>query len=145
MDKMKKIVIAIDNDPTSEKIALNGFQLGLQLNAEIALLSVVDLTMLITEGAITPKEFADITINDYKKNQQMLVDTVFKGYNVKAFVEEGIPHEVILNVAKKWNADIIVLGTHGRTGISHLIMGSVAEKIVRHSEIPVFIIPIKQG
>ncbi len=140
---MKKIVIAIDNDPTSEKIALNGFQLGLQLNAEIALLSVVDLTMLITEGAITPKEFADITINDYKKNQQMLVDTVFKGYNVKAFVEEGIPHEVILNMAKKWNADIIVLGTHGRTGISHLIMGSVAEKIVRHSEIPVFIIPIK--
>jgi nucleotide-binding universal stress UspA family protein len=143
MDNMKKIVIAIDNDPTSEKIALNGFQLGLQLNAEIALLSVVDLTMLITEGAITPKEFADITINDYKKNQQMLVDTVFKGYKVKAFVEEGIPHEVILNVAKKWNADIIVLGTHGRTGISHLIMGSVAEKIVRHSEIPVYIIPIK--
>ena len=46
-------------------------------------------------------------------------------------------------MAKEWNADIIVLGTHGRTGISHLIMGSVAEKIVRHSEIPVFIIPIK--
>jgi nucleotide-binding universal stress UspA family protein len=143
MDNMKKIVIAVDNDPTSEKIALNGFQLGLQLNAEIALLSVVDLTMLITEGAITPKEFADITINDYKKNQQMLVDTVFKEYKVKTFVEEGIPHEVILNVAKKWNADIIVLGTHGRTGISHLIMGSVAEKVIRHSEIPVFIIPIK--
>ena len=143
MDKMKKIVIAVDNDPTSEKIALNGFQLGLQLNAEIALLSVVDLTMLITEGTITPKEFADIAINDYKKNQQMLVDTVFKEHKVLTFVEEGIPHEVILNVAKGWNADIIVLGTHGRTGISHLIIGSVAEKIVRHSEIPVFIIPIK--
>jgi nucleotide-binding universal stress UspA family protein len=143
MDNMKKIVIAVDNDPTSEKIALNGFQLGLQLNAEIALLSVVDLTMLITEGAVTPKEFADITINDYKKNQQMLVDTVFKEYKVKTFVEEGIPYEVILNVAKEWDADIIVLGTHGRTGLSHLIMGSVAEKVIRHSEKPVFIIPVK--
>lgn len=140
---MKIIIIAVENDATSEKIALNGFQLGLELNAEIALLSVVDLTMLITEGAVTLKEFADIAINDYKKNQQMLVDTVFKGHQVKTFVEEGIPYEVILNVAKKWNADIIVLGTHGRTGISHLIMGSVAEKVIRHSEKPVFIIPIK--
>lgn len=143
MENIKKIVIAVDNDPTSERIALSGFQLGLQLNAEIALLSVVDLTMLITEGAVTPKEFADITINDYKKNQQMLVDTVFKEHKIWTFVEEGIPHEIILNVAKEWDADIIVLGTHGRTGFSHLIMGSVAEKIVRHSEIPVFIIPIK--
>ena len=143
MGNMKKILIAVDNDPTSEKIALNGFQLASQLNAEIALLSVVDLTMLITEGAVTPKEFADITINDYKKNQQMLIDTVFKDYKVCTFVEEGIPHEVILKVAQEWDANIIVLGTHGRTGISHLIMGSVAEKIVRHSEIPAFIIPSK--
>jgi nucleotide-binding universal stress UspA family protein len=143
MDKMKKIVIAVDNDPSSEKIALNGFQLGLQLNAKIALLSVVDLSMLITEGTVIPKEFADIAINDYKKNHQMLLDTVFKEHKVLTFVEEGIPYQVILNVAKEWDADIIVLGTHGRTGISHLIMGSVAEKIVRHSEIPVFIIPIK--
>ena len=122
---------------------MNGFQLGLQLNAEIALLSVVDLTMLITEGAVTPKGFADITINDYKKNQQMLVDTVFKEHKIWTFVEEGIPYEVILNVAKEWDADMIVLGTHGRTGFSHLIMGSVAEKVIRHSEIPVFIIPTK--
>ena len=82
MDNMKKILIAVDNDPTSEKITLNGFQLGLQLNAEIAILSVVDTTMLITEGVVTPKEFADITINDYKKNQQMLIDTVLKKHKV---------------------------------------------------------------
>ena len=143
MKNMKKIIIAVDNDPTSEKIALNGFQLGLQLKAEIALLSVVDLTLLITNGAVTPKEFADIAINDYKKNQQMLIETVFKDHKVWTFVEEGIPYEVILKVSKEWDADIIVLGTHGRTGFSHLIIGSVAEKIIRHSEIPIFIIPIK--
>jgi nucleotide-binding universal stress UspA family protein len=143
MDNMKKILIAVDNDPTSEKIALKGFQLGLQLKAEIGLLSVVDTTILITEGAVTPKEFADITINDYKKHHQMLIDTVFNDSKVWTFVEQGIPYEIILNVAKEWDADLIVIGTHGRTGLSHLIMGSVAEKIVRHSEIPVFIIPTK--
>lgn len=143
IETMKKIVIAVDSDQSSEKIAFNGFQFGLQVNAEIALLSVVDLTMLITEGGVTAKEFAEITVNDYKKNQQMLVDSVFKDYKIKTFVEEGLPHEVILKVAREWNADMIVLGTHGRTGISHLIMGSVAEKVVRHSEIPILIIPIK--
>lgn len=141
MDNMKKILIAIDGGPTSEKVALNGFQLGFQLNAEIALISVVDTTILMTEGAITPREFAEIIKNDYKKNQQMLVDKVFKDYKVWTFVEEGKPFEAILNVAKEWDADIIVLGTHGRTGLSHLLMGSVAEKVIRHSEIPLFIIP----
>lgn len=141
MANMKKILIAVDNDPTSEKIALQGYQLGLQLKAEIGLLSVVDTTLLITEGAVTPKEFADITINDYKKHHQMLIETLFKDAEVWTFVEQGIPHEVILNVAREWEADLLVLGTHGRTGFSHLIMGSVAEKVVRHSEIPVLIIP----
>lgn len=140
---MKKILIAIDDEPTSEKVALNGFQLGLQLNAEIALISVVDTSILMTEGGITPREFAEIIKNDYKKNQQMLVDKVFKDYKVWTFVEEGKPFEVILNVAKEWDADIIVLGTHGRTGLSHLLMGSVAEKVIRHSEKPMFIIPTK--
>lgn len=140
---MKKILIAIDDEPTSEKVALNGFQLGLQLNAEIALISVVDTSILMTEGGITPREFAEIIKIDYKKNQQMLVDKVFKDYKVWTFVEEGKPFEVILNVAKEWDADIIVLGTHGRTGLSHLLMGSVAEKVIRHSEKPMFIIPTK--
>ncbi|HEY4618020.1 MAG TPA: universal stress protein [Flavobacterium sp.] len=143
MDKIKKILIAIDNDPAAEKIALHGLQLALQLKAEIALLSVIDSTMLETQGAVTPQEFSEIIKNDYKKLQQMLIDTVFKGHEVWTFLEEGKPHEVIFNVAQEWDADVIVLGTHGRIGISHLIMGSVAEKVIRHSKKPVLIIPTR--
>lgn len=143
MENIKKILIAIDNDPAAEKIASHGFQLALQLKAEIALLSVVDSTILKTGGAVTPREFAEIVKNDYKKLQQMLVDTVFKNHEIWTFLEEGKPNEVILSVAEEWDADIIVLGTHGRIGVSHLIMGSVAEKVIRHSRKPVFIIPTK--
>ena len=140
---MKKILIAIDDGATAEKVATNGFQLGKQLNAEIALVSIVDTTALITDGGITPRELADIMKNDFKKSQQMLIDKVFKDYKVWTFVEEGKPFEEILKVAKEWNADLIVLGTHGRTGLSHLLMGSVAEKVIRHSTKPIFIIPTK--
>ena len=143
MDTMKKILIAIDDGPTSEKVATYGFQLGCQLNAEIALISVVDTSTLITDGGVTPAELAESIKTDLKKNQDLLIDKVFREYKVWSFVEKGKPFEAILKVAGEWEADLIVLGTHGRTGLSHLIMGSVAEKVIRHSTKPTLIIPTR--
>lgn len=140
---MKKILIAIDEGPTAEKVAQFGSQLGKQLNAEVALISVVDTTVLITDGGVTPKELADIEKNDLKKNQQLVIEKVFKDNKVWSFVEEGKPFEMILKVAEEWEADLIVLGTHGKKGLAHLLMGSVAEKVMRHSTKPLLIIPTK--
>ena len=55
----------------------------------------------------------------------------------------GDAHAQILNHAARTGADMIVAGTHGRTGLSHIVMGSVAEGLVRHSTIPVVVIPRK--
>lgn len=140
---MEKILIAIDNGPSSEKISSKGFQLAQQLNAEIALLSVVDTSAMMTDGVVTSREMAEIIKNDNRKCQQLLIENVFKDYKVWSFIEEGKPFEVILKVAAEWEADLIVLGTDGRTGLSHLLMGSVAEKVIRHSVKPLFIIPTK--
>lgn len=143
MNTVKKILIAIDNGPASEKVVLNGFQLGQQLNADIALVSIVDPTLLMTDGAMTPGELISLIKSDHKKNQQMLIDKLCKDCKIWTFVEEGRPFETILKVADEWSADLIVLGTHGRTGLSHILMGSVAEKVIRHSVKPLFIVPIK--
>lgn len=139
----RKILIAVDDSPIAEKVASAGFQLAQQPNTEIALLSVVDTTFLMTDGGVTPKEIAEIIKNDFKKSQQLLIDKVFKDYKIWTFVEEGKPYEKILKVATEWSADLIVIGTHGRTGISHLLMGSVAEHVVRHSKTPILIVPSK--
>jgi hypothetical protein len=56
------------------------------------------------------------------------------------FTPIGLPKEEILNTAKEWQADLIVMGTHGRTGLLHLVMGSVAEHIVRHATVPVLVV-----
>lgn len=140
---MKKVLIAIDNSPAGEKIATNGLQLALELKAEIALLSVIDTNFLITDGGVSPKEIVEETRTNFKNVHQMLIDRVFKETKVWTFIEEGKPHEIILKVADEWNADIIVLGTHGRTGLTHLLMGSVAEKVVRHAAKPIVVIPNK--
>ena len=141
MENVKKIVIAIDNDPDAENVALNGLQLAIQLKAEIAILSVVDTTILKVERSISSADFVKILKSDYKKLQQKLTKTIFKNHTVSTFLQEGKPYEVILKVADEWYADIIVIGTHGRGGLSHLIMGSVAEKVIRHSKKPVLAIP----
>jgi nucleotide-binding universal stress UspA family protein len=63
---------------------------------------------------------------------------------VRIVTESGREDEKILEFAQKEKIDIIVIGTHGRTGIERLFIGSVAEKIIRHSPIPVFIIPCRE-
>ena len=63
--------------------------------------------------------------------------------NVQAFVEEGKPYEMILSASGQWEADLIVMGTHGRTGLSYILLGSVAEKVLRHSEKPLLVVPVK--
>ena len=60
---------------------------------------------------------------------------------VRIVTESGREDKKILGFARKENIDIIVIGTHGRTGIEHVFFGSVAEKIIRRSPIPVFVIP----
>jgi nucleotide-binding universal stress UspA family protein len=56
---------------------------------------------------------------------------------------EGRPTEDILKTAETWGADLIVTGTNGRTGFMHLLLGSVAEYLMRHSKLPVMGVPSK--
>ena len=64
--------------------------------------------------------------------------------NVESFVVPGIPYDEIIKKAVEINADLIVVGTHGRTGLDHVLFGSTAEKVVRKSTIPVMTIRIKE-
>lgn len=59
------------------------------------------------------------------------------GVEVETNVEEGVPHKTILSYADEKDVDLIVMGTHGKTGLDRLLLGSVTEKVVRASERPV--------
>ena len=64
--------------------------------------------------------------------------------NYETHVLPGIPYDEIIKRAETHNADLIVLGTHGRTGLDHVLFGSTAEKVVRKSPIPVMTIRIQE-
>jgi nucleotide-binding universal stress UspA family protein len=63
---------------------------------------------------------------------------------VEAYVVPGIPYDEIIKKALETGADLIVVGTHGRTGLDHVLFGSTAEKVVRKSPVPVMTIRIKE-
>ena len=63
---------------------------------------------------------------------------------VERAVESGVPHEVILAYAEDEGMDVIVMGTHGRTGLDHYLIGSVAERVVRRSSVPVFTVRVEE-
>ena len=140
----KRVLIAIDEEPSSEVVAEKGLQLGKQLKAEIAVVSVANTTDLLTEGGVTPDEMAEIIRKDTRKSQKNILKKVFKDNEVTQFIEEGKPQELILKVADQWNADILVMGAQPKSGLSQIFLGSVSEKVIKNSEIPVFLVTTKE-
>lgn len=138
-----KILIAVSSSPISMKAAKIGFELAHALNAEVALIYVVDRTKesVSIEAGPTREQSEMILL----KEAQETIEQMIKMYNgakkLYKFTPEGFPKEEILNIAKEWEADVIVMGTHGRTGLSHFLQGSLAEYVVRHACVPVMVIP----
>lgn len=154
---MKKILVAIDYNPTAENIAERGYELAKSMNAEIILLHVVadytyyssldyspimgfdtfsNLGVLQTDTVTQLQSAADEYLEKCKKH---LGDST-----IKTLVKDGDSGDAIIEAANNLNADVIVLGSHSRTGLDKILMGSVAEKVLRHSKIPLFIIPITE-
>jgi len=138
-----KILIAIDNSAQSMKAAKAGFSLAHALKATIGLLYVVDKSKEIVSAdlGITPQESGTVLLNEAEQTIGQFI-RLYNGVDrIERFTPEGIPEQEIINISKEWEADLIVMGTHGRTAISKILTGSVAEYVIRHATIPVLITP----
>ena len=79
------------------------------------------------------------------KYEEHYVKKIEDGGRFEIVSKSGRADDEIINFAKQEKVDIIVMGTHGRTGIEHVFFGSVAERVLRHSPFPVFVIPCKKN
>ena len=87
------------------------------------------------------KAVEDDIAHNYKERYEKQIEN---GISYEFVTRSGREDEEILTFAKENHVDIIIMGTHGKTGIEHVFFGSVAEKVLRHSPFPVFIIPCKK-
>jgi len=149
----QRIFVPVDGRPTSrrgldEAIALARFTKG-----RIHLMHVVDDMPIVAEGVEAfPAPAADIIemVNDGGKeilaNAQATVQQ--SGVECDATMRrttKGKIHEQILQEAMEWGADLIVLGSHGRTGAERLFLGSDAEQVARNTDIPVLLVRQKDA
>ena len=138
--KLKKILVPMDFSNVSKDALPWATHLAAHFGAELVLVHIVEkfpIDYLLGRGlmneAITPlmkQAEADL--------EQMAVSlSKSTGVNVSAVVSEGKPFEEICQTAKALGADLIVLTTHGYTGLKHVWLGSTAERVVRHASCPV--------
>jgi nucleotide-binding universal stress UspA family protein len=94
---------------------------------------------LMHPGVLVPS-FDDVRVRGQKLLEDVRAQHLGGYAKCELLLDVGDPYEQLMEIANQRNADLIVVCTHGRTGLQHLVMGSVAEKIIRHAPCPVFVV-----
>lgn len=145
--------LGIDDSKYAEHAAAYGFDIAHKFNAAVGLVNIVEPAMMpqVTSGAdpflgVPNTGVEEMELLDIQKNQaDNTVDRFIKQFGgdmqVSHFTDYGSTSDGIIQCSKEFEADLIVLGTHSRSGLDRILMGSVAEDVVRHSEVPVLVVP----
>jgi nucleotide-binding universal stress UspA family protein len=145
----KKILIATDGSAPSTKAVKSGVDLAKATGASVLLVTVTELW-----SALDVAHAADAGINNPIEQYEALADRlaqksltaaaeIAKSAGVAAetlHVRDRAPAEGVVATAKEKGSDLIVVGTHGRRGLNRLILGSQAQEILHHSEVPVLVV-----
>ncbi len=155
---MKKVLIALDYDPTAQKVAERGFSLAKALKAEVILLHVVKCFSELFH----PRTFSDHGLYGLRRceshctgkwrrtqicilyNILIIQEQHLGDKTIQTMVEEGNYAETILKCANEVHADLIVIGSHSQKWLENILMGSVTEEVLKDSSIPLYIIPTKK-
>jgi nucleotide-binding universal stress UspA family protein len=140
MAEIKRILCPVDFSDTSEYALRYAVDLASRLNADVHLVHAYQLpTYALPDGAILaqPDFVANLTTEVQKQIDELARRYGSHGVALETHVVEGVAYAEIDRLAEEISADLVVMGTHGRTGLTHLLLGSVAERVVRTSKVPV--------
>jgi nucleotide-binding universal stress UspA family protein len=143
MKGIKRILYATDYSKASARALDEAVKLAKQNNAELRIVHVIEpVTPYVTGedfgGAELYVRLEETTMRDAQASMKKLMQRLERlGVKAKSLLLKGIPHEQIAKAAKSQKADMIVVGTHGRKGLSKLFLGSVASRVVSTAQCPV--------
>jgi universal stress protein A len=139
--RLKSVLCPIDfSDPSREAVHFAA-DLAVQFQATLTLLNVYQIPgYALPEGVVvaTPEVLTELVDGIDKELGRWADEARARGvHDVRTQTEMGTPHTEINRVAREAGFDLIVIGTHGRTGLKHVLLGSVAERVVRTAPCPV--------
>ena len=137
-----KILVATDFSPASEPAVLEATKLAQKDGAELLIAyACVPANPLMFDGYIVPSVYEqgdDLLRKEAEKALGPLVETARnRGVNARALLLRGSPFQAIADAAGTEHADLVVIGTHGRTGFSRMVLGSVAARVAATAPCPV--------
>lgn len=139
-----KILVPLDGSEIAEQVLPQVMEIAKCAGAEIILLRVPDVPtydylMTVPELGVAMRDQAETEAKTYLT--KMAFDLRTKGFKVTARTDNGgAVYITILRTAQALSVDLIAMSTHGRTGLARLVMGSVADDVVRHTTIPVLLV-----
>lgn len=137
----RRILIAVGAGDTSVQAARVGLDLAKAIGAETAILHVVEpLTSPSSPIGIPAGELVQVVEQEEDTVLAALERALVLPPSTLQFVHVGHPPEIVDRVAKDWTADLIVVGCHDGGGFSRALLGSVADKIIRHASCPVLVV-----
>jgi nucleotide-binding universal stress UspA family protein len=133
---IKKLLVPIDFSDCSRKALDYAVPFARQFDAEVVLLHVLE-----PYPPIPQMDLIDLdSVGEARRNLETLRARTAQAVHCSSLVRTGDPRTEIIAAAQELGIDLIVLSTHGRTGIAHVLLGSTAEKVVRHAKCPILIV-----
>jgi len=142
MSQFRRILHASDFSPASRPAFRRALALARANRASLTIVHVYSIIIpMMGEGYASPQVYdkwmADIRADAQRRLGRLVAQARKSGVRAKGLVLEGIPHDRIVRAARSTRADLIVLGTHGRTGLGRVFLGSVAARVVTLARCPV--------
>ena len=150
MPKISRILVPVDFSPASLKALEYAADFAKPLGAELSALFVVEpIYYAVPDLAGAAAGTTVGLIEEQRKSGKRQLERLQARYakrriKLRTLLQTGTPYQAIVDSAKSLRADLIVMSTHGRTGMTHLLLGSVAERVVRTASCPVLTIRVKK-
>lgn len=142
---MKKILAAVDFSDMAREAVARAATIALGTNAELVLLYVApenpDYIGFKSLNQNEREELADVLQKEHHQLQEISHHLSEQGVNAKSMIIQGDVVDTILEEASKINAELIVMGSHGYTGLAHALLGSISEGVLRKTTRPLLIVP----
>ena len=146
--EFKKILAATDGSKYSEAAVSEAIAIAKRCDSNLTIISVVPSEAASPFDIVHSEMQKEAIIDKELQEAEKIVKNVKKlaeenGVKVKGLIYSGRPYDAILEIAKEEKATLIIVGSHGRTGISRLLMGSVTERVIGHAECAVLVVKAK--
>lgn len=145
---MKTIIVPIDFGETTDQFVDAAIEFAKDVQAKICLIHVAPSNIGFVIGEVGFQYFPEIEKSEIRDELVMLNNLqqriIAHDIDCEHILKQGLAGDTILDYAKEKNADYIVIGSHGRSGIYDVFIGSLTKEITRRASIPVVVIPVHQ-